>query len=148
MNRSGQAVQSVCDYYQIKIDEILIVHDEIDLDAGIIRLKKGGGHGGHNGLRDIIEKLGAGDFLRMRIGVGHPGDKKDVVNHVLKRPTLDEKTLIDNSIKRGLEVLPLLFKGELNKAMTMLNSSHKSQVTSDKASDKLQVTSHKGGTEK
>jgi len=122
MNRSGQGVQAISEYYQISSDEILVVHDEIDLDTGTIRLKKAGGHGGHNGLRDIIAMLGSADFLRMRIGVAHPGDKRDVVNHVLKRPTQEEKILLDDSIKRGLEVLPLLFKGELNKAMTLLNA--------------------------
>jgi len=121
MNRSGQAVRAISDYYQIRIDEMLIVHDEIDLDTGTIRLKKGGGHGGHNGLRDIIEKMGGADFLRMRIGVAHPGDKRDVVNHVLKRPVQEEAEMLDAAIIRGLEIIPLVFRGELNKAMTLLN---------------------------
>jgi peptidyl-tRNA hydrolase, PTH1 family len=132
MNRSGQGLRAISEYYQIQVDEILVVHDEIDLDAGTIRLKKGGGHGGHNGLRDIIEKMGSADFLRMRIGVAHPGDRQEVVNHVLKRPSLDEKIILDAAIKRGLDIMPLVFAGELNKAMTILNSSHKPQVTSDK----------------
>ncbi|MEX2353356.1 MAG: aminoacyl-tRNA hydrolase [Gammaproteobacteria bacterium] len=121
MNRSGQAVQAISEYYRVKPEEMLIVHDEIDLPPGVVRLKKGGGHGGHNGLRDIIEKTGNGDFLRLRLGVGHPGHKDDVVNYVLRRPSAEEKKLMDDAITRALDIMPLVLNGELNKAMTLLN---------------------------
>jgi len=132
MNDSGQAVQAVSGYYGIANEAILVVHDEIDLDAGTIRLKKGGGHGGHNGLRDISEKLGHGDYLRLRIGVGHPGEKTRVTSHVLSRPTGEDEELINQSIERGIDILPLLFSGEMNKAMTRLNSRQKSPASEDK----------------
>lgn len=122
MNNSGRAVRAISDYYDIKAGEILIVHDEIDLETGTVRLKQGGGHGGHNGLRDIIEQMGNSDFLRLRIGVAHPGIKKEVINHVLQRPGTEEKKIIDEAIKRGLDIMPLLFNGELNKAMTLLHT--------------------------
>ena len=86
MNVSGQAVQAIANFYKIAIDEILVAHDEIDLNAGTVRLKKDGGHGGHNGLRDIIEKINGKNFIRLRIGVSHPGSKEQVTPHVLGRP--------------------------------------------------------------
>ncbi len=122
MNESGRALQAVTDYYDIHSTETLIVHDDIDLDAGMIRLKQGGGHGGHKGLRDISEKLGNADYLRLRIGVSHPGNKTKVLAHVLGRPGEEDAELIDTAIQRGIEVLPLLFAGELDKAMTWLHT--------------------------
>lgn len=123
MNESGRALQAVAAYFEIAGDEMLIIHDEIDLAAGTIRLKKGGGHGGHNGLRDISEKLGGGDYLRLRIGVGHPGDKSRVTPHVLSRPAAAETALIDGAIDRGMALMPLLFAGELERAMTCLHTA-------------------------
>ena len=122
MNSSGRALRAVADYYRIEADRILVVHDEIDLDAGVIRLKRGGGHGGHKGLRDISEQLGGSDYLRLRIGVSHPGDKDRVLAHVLGRPDRGDTALIGNAIDKGLEVLPLLFAGEPDKAMTRLHT--------------------------
>ena len=122
MNESGRALQAVAAYFEIAGEEMLIIHDEIDLAAGTIRLKRGGGHGGHNGLRDISEKLGGGDYLRLRIGVGHPGDKSRVTPHVLSRPAAAETALIDEAIERGLAIMPLLFAGELERAMTRLHT--------------------------
>lgn len=122
MNESGRALQAVAAYFEIAGAEMLIVHDEIDLEAGAIRLKQGGGHGGHNGLRDISEKLGGADYLRLRIGVGHPGDKARVTPHVLSRPAAAETALIDEAIERGLALTPLLFEGELERAMTRLHT--------------------------
>ncbi len=122
VNNSGRAVQAVCDYYSIKPDEILIAHDEIDLDAGVVRLKQGGGHGGHNGLRDIIEQTGNKDFLRLRIGVGHPGHSSQVHDHVLQRPGPEDRKKLDVAIASALDVMPLIFSGELNKAMTQLHT--------------------------
>lgn len=122
MNSSGRALRAVAEYYRIKPAAILVVHDEIDLDAGVVRLKKGGGHGGHKGLRDISEQLGDTGYLRLRIGVGHPGDKTRVLAHVLGRPGGDDTRLIEDAIDKGLEVLPLLFAGEPDKAMTRLHT--------------------------
>ena len=132
MNNSGRAVKAITDYYGIEPTEILVAHDEIDLDVGIVRIKKGGGHGGHNGLRDIIEQTGDKEFLRLRIGVGHPGHKDDVINYVLERPGKDDDKKIKGSIDRAIEIMPLLFKGELNKAMTLLNAPNNN---SDQASE-------------
>ena len=122
MNDSGRALRAVADYYRIEPPRILVVHDEIDLDAGVIRLKRSGGHGGHKGLSDISEKLGDRDYLRLRIGVGHPGDKDRVLNHVLGRPGSGDTVLIEQAIQSGLEIMPLLFAGELEKAMNRLHS--------------------------
>ena len=122
MNSSGRALLAVTDYYRIETAGILVVHDEIDLDAGVIRLKTGGGHGGHKGLRDISEKLGDSDYLRLRIGVSHPGDKTRVLAHVLGRPDGGDTELIGSAIDKGLEALPLLFAGEPDKAMTRLHT--------------------------
>ena len=123
MNNSGRALRAVADYYRIETTQILVVHDEIDLDAGVIRLKKGGGHGGHKGLRDISEKLGDTDYLRLRIGMGHPGNKTRVLAHVLGRPGNQDVELINIALQRGMDILPLLFTGELGKAMTCLHTN-------------------------
>lgn len=122
MNESGRALQAVAAYFGIASEEMLIIHDEIDLEAGTIRLKQGGGHGGHNGLRDINEKLGGSGYLRLRVGVGHPGDKSRVTPHVLSRPAAAETALIDGAIERGMALMPLLFAGELERAMTRLHT--------------------------
>jgi len=124
MNHSGRSVKLAMEYFNISPSEILVAHDEIDLDAGTVRLKKDGGHGGHNGLRDIINQVGSTEFLRMRIGIGHPGHKDEVVDYVLHRPGQDERKLIDESIVRGLKIMPVVFSGELNKATTLLNSAN------------------------
>ena len=132
MNCSGQAVQAIANFYKISFPEILVVHDEIDLDAGMVRFKQGGGHGGHNGLRDIIEKTGSNDFNRLRIGVSHPGSSKEVVNYVLDRPSVDDQDLIMESIARALELLPQILAGEFQKVMHKLHSSEKQTVKSEK----------------
>ncbi len=121
MNLSGQAVQALAHFYKIKPEQILVVHDELDLPVETIRLKKGGGHGGHNGLRDIAAKIG-NNFLRLRIGIGHPGDKNKVSNHVLKKASLDDQISIERNIERAIKVLPLVVEGELQKAMNELHS--------------------------
>lgn len=125
MNESGRAVQAQLDYFNINSDEMLVVHDEIDLDSGIVRLKRGGGHGGHNGLRDIINKTGAKDFLRLRIGVGHPGQRESVTPHVLGRPGSEDQKLIDTAIENALSVMPLVLKGDIQKAMNELHANIK-----------------------
>lgn len=122
MNLSGQAVQALACFYKIDLENILVVHDELDLPAGTVRLKEGGGHGGHNGLRDIISKMGGNNFLRARIGIGHPGDKSRVTGHVLNKVTTDDRIEIERAIDSLLDVLPLIMDGELAKAMNRLHS--------------------------
>ena len=123
MNDSGRAVQAMLDYFKIDASEMLVAHDEIDLDAGKARLKKGGGHGGHNGLRDIFSCCSEKNFLRLRLGVGHPGSKDRVTPHVLGRPGNDDQQLIDEAIVHSLSVMPMLFDGDLQKATSKLHSS-------------------------
>ncbi len=125
MNESGRSVQAMLEYFKIGTDEVLIAHDEIDLDSGIIRLKQGGGHGGHNGLRDIIGKTGEKNFLRLRIGVSHPGRRDSVTPHVLGRPGVEDRKQIDASIDAAISVMPFLFDGDIQKAMNELHTSAK-----------------------
>lgn len=122
MNLSGQAVRALVSFYRIAPQQILVAHDEIDLPPGDIRLKFGGGHGGHNGLRDIISHLGTKDFYRLRIGVGHPGRSEQVADYVLKAAGRDDQGLIDDSIDRALHIMPQLATGELEKAMQQLHT--------------------------
>lgn len=121
MNRSGLAVQKLASFYKIPVENILVAHDELDLEPGTARLKSGGGHGGHNGLRDIIAHLGK-EFHRLRIGVGHPGDRSQVVDYVLHRASQDEQISIENSIDDALRVLPLLAEGSWEKAVHRLHT--------------------------
>jgi len=122
MNASGKAVAAMAHYYKIKPEEILVIHDELDLPAGQCKLKFSGGHGGHNGLRDIHAALGSSNYWRLRIGIDHPGDKNQVSNYVLKTPTKDEQTAIDNSIYDSSKVIELLVKGEFDEAMLKLHT--------------------------
>ena len=121
MNLSGQSVQALAQFYKITLDSILVVHDELDLDPGTIRLKMGGGHGGHNGLRDISSRMG-NEFMRLRIGIGHPGDKSRVTGHVLNKVSTDDRIDIERAIDRALDVLPTIIAGEMQKAMTELHT--------------------------
>jgi PTH1 family peptidyl-tRNA hydrolase len=121
MNRSGSAVQAVATFYRIAPAEILVVHDEIDLPAGTVRLKQGGGHGGHNGLRDIIAHIGA-DFWRLRLGVGRPAEADEVIDFVLKRAGASEQALIDAAMERGLAALPELLRDGAQKVMHRLHT--------------------------
>lgn len=123
MNRSGQAVRAMANFYQIAPEEMLVVHDELDLAPGICRLKSEGGHGGHNGLRDIIAHLSTNKFHRLRLGIGHPGKDKDVSDYVLSRPCRDDQMRIETAISGGLEVLPLLLAGDISQAMQKLHTS-------------------------
>jgi PTH1 family peptidyl-tRNA hydrolase len=120
MNRSGQSVAAICNFYKLQPAEVLVVHDELDLPPGVIKLKKGGGHGGHNGLRDIHKAIGA-DYHRLRVGIGHPGDRNLVVDYVLKRPSREEDELIRKAIERGVEEIPTVIGGDLQKAMNRLH---------------------------
>lgn len=122
MNRSGQAVRALLNYYKIPLEQLLIIHDDLDLPPGVARLKRNGGHGGHNGLRDIIHHLDQKDFLRLRLGVGHPGSGRDVVNYVLSRPSAEDQQAIGEAIVAGLKALPEVLADEIEKAMHRLHS--------------------------
>jgi PTH1 family peptidyl-tRNA hydrolase len=121
MNRSGQSVAPFVKFFQIPVQQILIAHDELDMPAGAIRLKTGGGHGGHNGLRDIVPHIGA-DFHRLRIGIGHPGSREKVTGHVLGKAPPAEQNLFDQAIEQALQQTHLLVNGEVAKAMNQLNA--------------------------
>lgn len=123
MNNSGRSVSALSRYYKIDPENILIVHDEIDFECGLARLKKDGGHGGHNGLRDIISQLQSRDFYRLRIGVGHPGYRDQVVNHVLTLPSKQEIQGIHDAIGNAADYVPKLLKGEFQWVMNHLHSS-------------------------
>lgn len=122
MNQSGTSVRAIAHFFRIKPDEILVVHDELDLMPGRIKLKTGGGHGGHNGLRDIITQLGENTFHRLRIGIGHPGEKSLVLNYVLGKPTANDRTVISDAIHRAVEAIPTMLTCDLTIAMNELNS--------------------------
>jgi PTH1 family peptidyl-tRNA hydrolase len=121
MNQSGGPVRGILDYYRLRVGELLVAHDEIDLPPGTTRLKEGGGHGGHNGLRDIIRHCGA-EFLRLRLGVGHPGEKHQVTNYVLKRGSGDTEAAIERDIDDAIGVMPLLVDGDIPAAMKQLHT--------------------------
>lgn len=122
MNRSGQSVGALAGFYKITPEEILVVHDELDLAPGDARLKKGGGHGGHNGLKDIIAHLGTPDFWRLRIGIGHPGDRNQVADYVLHPARREEQDLIDAAVDRSLPLLPQILAGDFPAAMLKLHT--------------------------
>ncbi len=122
MNRSGQSVAALANFFRIPPATILVAHDEIDLPPGAVRLKQGGGHGGHNGLRDIIPALGGPDFWRLRLGVGHPGHKDLVVNYVLDRPRQEEARLIEDAIQAAADQFPVMFRGDWARAQNDLHS--------------------------
>jgi len=125
MNASGRAVAALARFYKITPEEILVIHDELDLPPGQAKLKKGGGHGGHNGLKDIAAHLGTPDFWRLRLGIGHPGDKNAVINFVLKPPMKDEAALIEDSINLSVKLLPMLLEGGFEAAMLKLHTKPK-----------------------
>ncbi|MFC3681124.1 aminoacyl-tRNA hydrolase [Bacterioplanoides pacificum] len=123
MNLSGKAVQALANFYKLTPEQILVVHDELDMPAGVAKFKQGGGHGGQNGLRDIIAKLGNNkNFHRLRIGIDHPGDKNQVTGHVLGKASKAEQQAIDNVIDEAIRVIPLALDGDLAKAMNRLHS--------------------------
>ena len=122
MNNSGKAVAALANYYKILPAEILVVHDELDLPAGSAKLKFGGGHGGHNGLKDIHMALGTADYWRLRLGIDHPGDRNEVINYVLKMPTKLEMDALQANIHAACGVVPLLLKGDFEAAMLKLHT--------------------------
>ena len=122
MNASGKSVAALARFYKIAPQEILVVHDELDFSPGQIRLKHGGSHGGHNGLRDIHAQLGASDYWRLRIGIGHPGAKAEVIHWVLGRPAPDDRKLIHMAMDHALTALPELLEGAMDKAVQRINT--------------------------
>lgn len=123
MNRSGQGIAALARFYKIDTTNILVAHDELDLPPGDIRLKQGGGHGGHNGLRDTIEQLGNDrDFQRLRIGIGHPGHSSQVTGYVLGKAQADEQRLMEDAIDTAIKVMPQAIGGEMQKAMNQLHA--------------------------
>lgn len=133
MNESGTAVAALAQFHKIAADEILVVHDELDLPPGGVKIKQGGGHAGHNGLRDIIEKLGTTDFWRLRVGIGHPRDvaatEQEVADFVLHAPRKDEQALIEAVIERGLAVFDLILSDKMAAAMHKLHTKPKPPQT-------------------
>lgn len=123
MNLSGQSIQAISHFYRLKPHDILIAHDELDLPPGTARLKFSGGAGGHNGLKDTIEKLHSHDFYRLRLGIGHPGHRNQVSDYVLSRPSAEEQQQIEEAIDASLATLPYLQRGEFEKAMHQLHSN-------------------------
>lgn len=124
MNASGRSVATLARFFKIAPEEILVAHDELDVSPGQVKLKRGGSHAGHNGLRDIHAQLGSPDYWRLRIGVGHPGNKSEVVDWVLKKPSLDHRIAINQCIDRTIRAAPNLLAGDMEKA-TMLVHTHK-----------------------
>ncbi|MCW8932505.1 MAG: aminoacyl-tRNA hydrolase [Gammaproteobacteria bacterium] len=121
MNRSGQSIARLAQFYKIKHEQILIVHDELDLPPGSVKLKQGGGHGGHNGLRDSIAQLGK-NFYRLRLGIGHPGSKEQVVGFVLGKTPKSEKILVESAIDKAVDSIELILQGDMQKAMNQLHA--------------------------
>ncbi|MCP4476287.1 MAG: aminoacyl-tRNA hydrolase [Gammaproteobacteria bacterium] len=124
MNESGEAVRKLLKFYNLSSQELLIIHDDIDLIPGQVKLKLGGGHGGHNGLRSIIAAIGSKQFYRLRIGVGHPGDASKVVGYVLHRPSHADKQAIEHVIQEAVIAMPKIVKGDVEIAMNYLHTLH------------------------
>jgi PTH1 family peptidyl-tRNA hydrolase len=121
MNLSGGPIRGVLDYYRLRPEQLLVAHDEIDLPPGTVRLKLGGGHGGHNGMRDVIQHCGP-DFMRLRVGVGHPGEKSKVTNYVLKKGSADVEAAVESTVEDAVAVMPVLIEDGLNAAMKKLHT--------------------------
>lgn len=127
MNNSGRAVAALASFYRIAPEDILVVHDELDLPPGTARLKKSGGAGGHNGVSDIAAQLGTKDFWRLRLGIGHPGVRDEVIDYVLCPPRAEERQAIEESIERSLEIWPLLAESKMEAAMHKLHTKEASE---------------------
>jgi PTH1 family peptidyl-tRNA hydrolase len=125
MNVSGKSVALLAGFFKIPAADILVAHDELDFLPGVARMKQGGGVAGHNGLKDIAARIGALDFWRLRLGIGHPGDKSLVADYVLKKPAADEREAIERAIDKSLDVLPLCLAGDLQGAMLKLHTKEK-----------------------
>jgi peptidyl-tRNA hydrolase, PTH1 family len=123
MNVSGKSVAALARFFKIQPEEILVAHDELDIVPGQVKLKRGGSHAGHNGLRDIHAQLGSADYWRLRIGVGHPGVKAEVVNWVLKKPSPEHRNLIEDSIAHSLKAYPAMLAGDMDKATLQVHTT-------------------------
>ena len=123
MNLSGKSVAALARFFKVKPEEILVAHDELDIVPGQVKLKFGGSHAGHNGLRDIHAQLGTGDYWRLRLGIGHPGVKSEVIHWVLKKPSQEHRVAIDECINRSLKALPALMAGDMDKATLLIHTS-------------------------
>ena len=123
MNLSGKSVGALAKFFKIQPEDIVVVHDELDIEPGQAKLKKGGGHAGHNGLRDIHAQLGTADYWRLRVGIGHPGEKSEVANWVLKKPSPEHRQAIDETLSRSIKALPQLLAGDMDKAMALIHTS-------------------------
>ena len=132
MNRSGQSILALAQFYKLPVDSVLVVHDEIDLPTGTLRLKLGGGHGGHNGLRDISLRLGS-NFARLRIGVGHPGHKDNVHDYVLHTPRREQEETLHSSLDEALEMIPQIVAGEFKQVMNVLHRRRRRSDDEEKA---------------
>lgn len=122
MNRSGLSVAALAGFYKIPVEQILVVHDELDLPPGSARLKQGGGNGGHNGLRSVMDSMGSSDFMRLRLGIGHPGQRDLVTDYVLTKPSPDDRRAIESAIDNAIAVLPDIISGNLERAMHQLHT--------------------------
>ncbi len=123
MNLSGKSVAALARFFKIQPDEILVVHDELDVVPGQAKLKFGGSHAGHNGLRDIHAQLGTGDYWRLRVGIGHPGVKSEVIHWVLKKPSQEQREAMEDCVTRTLKAVPALLAGEMEKATLLVHTS-------------------------
>lgn len=121
MNHSGQSVSAAAKFYKIPVENILVAHDELDLPAGSVKLKYGGGHGGHNGLRDL-KSLGSNNYWRLRLGIAHPGNKNQVIDYVLKEPGKSDRILIGNALDDAMRQIEMMLDGEMEKAMHQLHT--------------------------
>ena len=122
MNLSGKSVAALARFFKIAPGEILVAHDELDLLPGQVKMKLGGSHAGHNGLKDIQAQLGSADFWRLRLGIGHPGVKAEVVNYVLRKPPAEQREGIDKSIEQSLSALPLMLEGDMERALMKVHA--------------------------
>jgi PTH1 family peptidyl-tRNA hydrolase len=122
MNLSGKSVAALARFFKIAPGEILVAHDELDLLPGQVKMKLGGSHAGHNGLKDIQAQLGSADFWRLRLGIGHPGVKAEVVNYVLRKPPSEQREAIDKSIEQALSALPLMLEGDMERALMKVHA--------------------------
>lgn len=122
MNLSGKSVAALARFFKIAPEEILAIHDELDIAPGEMKFKLGGGNGGHNGLKDMQAQLGSANFWRLRLGIGHPGHKAEVANYVLRKPPLAERQLVEDCIGKSMDAVQLLFKGDMDKALTKLHA--------------------------
>ena len=122
MNLSGKSVAALARFFKIEPDEIMVAHDELDLLPGQVKMKLGGSHAGHNGLKDIQAQLGSAEFWRLRLGIGHPGERAEVVNYVLRKPPADDREAIDKCIEQSIAALPLLLDGEMERALMKVHA--------------------------